>query len=190
MIGQNGFSTISRSVIVAAALAIVLTFMQAAASIIGPVLLALFIAVIAAPPLRWMQRKRVPKWLALAVIIFVLLEVGSILVLVFTGELEGFRDGLPSYQERLLLLSDQLGGWLENVGVAKGREAVRDIVDPSVAIGLVRMVLANVSNTVGTGLMILLIVIFMLLEASSLPVKLKTAFQLSKTAESQFQRNA
>jgi hypothetical protein len=32
-----------------------------------------------------------------AVIVFVLLEAGSILALVFTGELEGFRDGLPGY---------------------------------------------------------------------------------------------
>ena len=29
-------------------------------------------------------------------------------------------------QERLILLSDQLGGWLENVGVESAREAVKD----------------------------------------------------------------
>ncbi|MEE4603912.1 MAG: AI-2E family transporter [Desulfobacteraceae bacterium] len=127
---------ISRTVIVIAAIAIVVIFLQAAASIIGPILLAAFIAIIATPPLRWLQRRRVPKWLALAVIVFVLLESISILALVFTGELEGFRDSLPGYQKRLILLSDQFGGWLEDVGVDNAREALNDIFDPAIAVTL------------------------------------------------------
>ncbi|MGD8670835.1 MAG: hypothetical protein PVF31_12155, partial [Desulfobacterales bacterium] len=83
------FSSISRAIIVVAAIAIAVFFLQSAASIIAPILLSAFIAIIATPPLRWLRRKRVPKWLALAVIIFVLFEVGSLLVLVFTGQLEG-----------------------------------------------------------------------------------------------------
>jgi AI-2 transport protein TqsA len=132
------FSPISRAVIVAAAIAIAVFFVQAAASIIGPMLLAAFIAVIATPPLRWLRRKRVPKWLALAVIILALFEAGSLLVLVFTGQLEGFRDGLPNYQSRLILLSDQMGSWLEGLGVDNAREALKEIYDPALAIGLVR----------------------------------------------------
>jgi predicted PurR-regulated permease PerM len=183
----SGFSPISRTVIVIAAIAIVIFFLHAAASIIAPVLLAAFIAIIATPPLRWLQRKRVPKWLALAVIVFVLLEVFSILALVFTGGLEGFRDGLPGYQERLNLLSDQFGGWLENVGVESAREAVKDIFDPAIAVKLVRVALANVSGTFGTGLLVLMAVVFMLLEASGLAAKLRKAFHLTEEAESRLQ---
>jgi predicted PurR-regulated permease PerM len=182
------FSPISRALIGIAAIAITLIFLQAAASIIAPVLLAAFIAIIATPPLRWLQRKRVPRWLALAVIVFFLLEAGSILVLLFTGELEGFRDGLPGYQERLTLLSDQFGGWLENVGVDNAREAVKDILDPAVAVKFVRIALSNVSGTFGTGLLVLLAVVFMLLEASGLPATLKAAFHLTAEAEERLQR--
>jgi hypothetical protein len=78
--------------------------------IVAPVLLATFIAIIATPALQWLQRKRVPKWLAVTIILLVLLEIGSLLALVFAGELEAFRDGIPGYQERLSLLSEQLGG--------------------------------------------------------------------------------
>lgn len=176
------FSPISRAVIVTAAIAIVLSFLQAAASIIAPILLAAFIAIVATPPLRWLRRRRVPKWLALAIIVFVLLEAGSMLALVFTGELEGFRDGLPGYQERLILLSDQFGGWLEGVGVTGAREAVKDILNPNVAVNLVRVALANVSGTFGSGLLVLLAVVFMLLEASSLAAKLSLAFHLTEEA--------
>jgi hypothetical protein len=51
--------------------------------------------------MRWLRRKRFPKWLSLSVIVFIIIEIGSIIMLVFTGELEGFRNGLPSYQQRL-----------------------------------------------------------------------------------------
>jgi len=182
------FSPIARAVIVSAAIAITVIFLQSAASVIAPMLLAAFITVVATPPVRWMQRKRVPKWLALAIIVLVLLEAGSILALVFTGELEGFRDGLPSYQERLILLSDQFGGWLEDVGVANARDAVKDIFDPSAATDLVRMALTNVSGTFATGLLILLAVVFMLLEASRLPAKLRLAFHLTDEAEARLRR--
>jgi len=183
-----GFSPIARAVIVTAAIALVVIFLQSAASVIAPILLAAFITVVATPPVRWMQRKRVPKWLALAIIVLVLLEAGSILALVFTGELEGFRDGLPSYQERLILLSDQFGGWLEDVGVANARDAVKDIFDPSAAAGLVRMALTNVSGTFATGLLVLLAVVFMLLEAPKLPAKLRLAFHLTEEAETRLRR--
>jgi AI-2 transport protein TqsA len=94
----TSFSPISRALIVTAAIAIAVSFLQSAAAIIAPILLAAFIAIVATSPLRWMRRKRVPKWLALAVVVFLMLEAGSILGLVFTGQLEGLRDGLPSYQ--------------------------------------------------------------------------------------------
>jgi len=182
------FSPISRAVIVVAAIAIAVFFVQAAAPIMGPILLAAFIAIIATPPLRWLRRKRVPKWLALAVIMFTLFEGGSLLVLVFTGQLEGFRDGLPDYQKRLFLLSDQIGIWLEGLGVDNAREALREIYDPTLAFGLVRVALSKVRGTFGTGLLILLAVIFMLIEAPDLSAKLKKAFNLTDEGEARIQR--
>jgi len=124
-----GFSPISQALIVTAAIAVVVAIVHAAASVIAPMLLAAFIAVVATPPLRWMKRKGLPKWIALAVIVFVLLDVGSLFALVSTGALEGLRDGLPGYQERLVLLSAELGNWLEGYGIANASEAMADIFD-------------------------------------------------------------
>jgi len=179
---DTGFSPVARALIVMAAIAIVVVFLQAAAPIVTLTLLAAFIAIVATPPLRWLQRKGLPQWGALAVIVFVLLEAGSLIVLVTTGALEGLSDGLPSYQERLILLRDQLGGWLEGIGVDNAREAVPDLFDPAAATGFVRAVLTNMSDAFTTGLLVLLAVIFMLLEASSLPAKLITAFHLTEEA--------
>jgi AI-2 transport protein TqsA len=178
-----GFTPIARGLIVAAAVAIIVMFMQAAAPLIAPTLLAAFIAVVAAPPLRWLQGKGIPKGGGLALIVFVLLDFSSIVALVTTGALEGLRDSLPTYQERLMLLSEQLGDWLEGIGVEKAREAVPDIFDPAAATTLVRLALANVSDIFATGLLVLLAVIFMLLEAPNLRVRLRTAFNLEDDSE-------
>ena len=184
----DGFSPIARTVVVAAAIAIVATFLQAAASIIAPILLAAFIAIVATPALQWMKRKGAPKWLALTVIVLVLIDVGSITALLTTGALEGLRGSLPGYQERLILLSDSLGTWLEGIGVANARDVVPDIFDPAAAIGLVRMALTNVSGTFATGLLVLFTVVFMLIEAPGLPAKLKAAFAMTEESEARLQR--
>ncbi len=188
MNGLAGFSPISGALIVTAAIAILALFLQLAASIVAPMLLALFIAVVATPPLRWMRRFGMPKWAALAFIVFVLLDVGSLFLLLATGAIEGLRDNLPSYQERFLLLSDQLGTWLEDIGMAGSREALPDIFDPAKVSALVRTILSNVSSIFGSGLLILLAVVFMLLEAPNLPAKLRAAFPFTEESEKRLAR--
>jgi len=120
-----------------------------------------------------LRRHVVPTLGALAIVAFILLDVGSLLALVTTGALEGLRDSLPTYQERFMLLNGQLGGWLERVGVAGSTEAVPDLLDPEKLIGVVRALLSNASGVFATGLLVLLAVIFILLEAPSLPANLK-----------------
>lgn len=183
-----GFSPPARALIVAAAIAILLLSLQAAKSVVAPVLLAVFIAVVIAPPLRWIQRKGVPKWIAVALVAFVLLDVGSLLALIATGALEGFRDTLPSYQERLTLLNEQLGLWLEDMGIAKAKEAVTDIFDMALVGSLVRLALSNVGALFANGLLVLLAVVFMLLEAPSLWMKLQTLFRHGEESEARLRR--
>jgi predicted PurR-regulated permease PerM len=182
------FSPVARGLVVAGAVALVITLLHMAAPILAPLLLATFIAIVATPPLRWMSRKGVPKWLALGLIVFVLLDIGSLLALLTTGALEGFRDNFPSYQERFMLLSQQVGGWLERLGMEQSQEAIPDLLDPNKVMGLVRLTLANASGVVAAGLLVLLAVMFILLEAPSLRSKLHVAFQPSAEAEARITR--
>ncbi len=182
------FTPIGRGLIVAAAVALLILFLKMAAPFIAPILLAAFIAVVAAPALHWMRQHGVPKWGGLLIVAFVLLDAGSLLALVATGALEGFRDSLPGFQERFLLLSEQAGLWLEALGMPGSREAIPDILDPAKAAGLVKMMLANASGVFGTGLLVLLAVVFILLEAPTLSAKLKAAFHLTEESEARLAR--
>jgi predicted PurR-regulated permease PerM len=185
---QPSFPPLARAVIVAAAACIVVFFMRSAASIVAPTLLALFIVIVSIPPLRWMRRKGVPTYLAVLAILLVLMELGSLIALMTTGALEALQENLPRYQQRLNLLSDQIGGWLESLGIEKSRAAVRDLISPEAASRLVYTTLTNASGTLTTGILVLLIVAFMLAEASSLPEKLRRAFSLTGAGEERLSR--
>jgi predicted PurR-regulated permease PerM len=47
--------------------------MHAAQAIIVPFLLAAFISVISSPPLFWLKERKVPTWVALLIVMFVIL---------------------------------------------------------------------------------------------------------------------
>jgi AI-2 transport protein TqsA len=188
MSASSGFSPPARGLIVAAAFVIVVIGLQAASGLIAPVLLSVFIAVVATPPLRWMRRFGAPKWVALLVIGFLLLDLGSLFALTTTGAVEGFRHSLPSYQERLVLLNNEFGAWLEGVGVPNSKEAVPDIFNPALAMGLTKTFLSNVGGLFSTGLLVLFTVLFILLEAAGMPAKLKSAFTITEQSDARLKK--
>jgi len=188
MYPQVGLSPPARALIVTAAICIIVLFARLAAPILAPALLALFIAVVATPPLRWLRGKGMPKYLAVLLILLVLTDVASLVALTTTSALEGLREGLPRYQERLVLLSEEFGRWLEGAGIDKSRAALRDLISPAAASQFIYAALTNASSTVATGLLVLLIVAFMLVEASSLPAKLQAAFALTEVREAQLKQ--
>lgn len=184
----GSFARPARGLIIAGAFALVLTITKAAAPILVPLLLAVFIAIIVTPALRWMRRFGVPQWGALTALTFLLLDIGSLLALVATGALEEFQHSLPTYQERFVLLRDQLGGWLESVGVGGSSEAIPDLLDPNKVAILVRLLLSQASGFFATGLLVLLAVVFILLEANTFPAKLKAAFHLTEEDNARLER--
>lgn len=101
--------------IVTACLVVVATGMKAAAPILVPFLLALFIALISAPPLLWLQDRGVPRGLALLIVIS--LQVGCCLVLaaVLTRSVNDFTQSMPEYQasmkQQVVYLVNALERW-------------------------------------------------------------------------------
>jgi predicted PurR-regulated permease PerM len=188
MSNDHAFTSPERALVTAAALVIAIAGVHAASSVVGPFLLAVFIAVIATPALRRLQRFGWPTWAGVLLVAFLLLDVGGLLILVGSGAVEGFRDSLPGYQERLGLLVGQFADWLEELGLEGSRDAVPDLFSPAEVIGLTRSLLASVSGIFAEGLLILLTVVFILIEAPTLPAKLKVALNTSEQADARFQQ--
>jgi len=182
------FSAPARGLIIAGAGALIVTLLTTMAPLLTPVLLAIFIAIVAAPTLAWMRRKGVPKWGALFLIVFVLFDIGSLLALVMTGALEGFRNSLPGYQERFALLAQQFGSMLAGTGVDNPVSAATLLMDPARLMRLVPRLLSSAGDVVATGLVVLLTVFFILVEIPTMAPKLRAAFQLTPDGELRLQQ--
>jgi predicted PurR-regulated permease PerM len=147
--------------------------LSAAKVILVPFLLAEFIAIIGAPPMFWLQRRGLPTWLALLIVILAVLLAGLLLAGLVGTSVSDFSRNLPSYESKIQEQADLVVGWLAKVGVRLSREAMADVFNPGAAMKLVATLLNALGNVLANGFLVLMTVIFMLLEASSLPGKLR-----------------
>jgi predicted PurR-regulated permease PerM len=165
----------SKILITIAAFVIVVAGMSAAKVILVPFLLAAFIAIISAPPLFWLQRKGLPAWLALVIVIIGVLFIGLLVAGLVGSSVKDFSEDLPVYEAKFKQHTAVIMGWLEKHGVDVSGLALTKIFNPGAAMKLVAVLLNSLGNVLASGFLILMTVIFMLLEASSFPAKLRTA---------------
>ena len=162
--------------ITAALFVIVVAGMRAAASIINPFLLAVFLSSLCAPLLYWLQRRGVPNGLAVSAIILGLLVV-ALLLMIFVGRsLNTLAQQLPVYQERLTELIAQVFAWLNKLGLDMTKSPLTDYVTPRKVMSLVYYGLSLFRGLFTNMFLILLIVLFILLETAGFPRKLQAAF--------------
>lgn len=164
-----------------AAFVVVAAGIKLAAVIVVPFLLSVFLAILAGPPVFWLHRNRVPRWLA---ILTVILSIGGFVGLVgvlAAASLSEFANSLPGYQARLLSQWEQtlvsLEDLLTRLGIQEISDSVWDQSDLSRIFGTTAQfagaTLLQFGNIVTKSLMAVLTVTFMLLEAFRLPRKLQ-----------------
>lgn len=176
----------ARCFTIAAAFVIVVAALKLAQSLISPMLLAAFLAIICAPPLYWLQAKRVPKGLAAILVIagFVALWLGA--VVLCGSSLLQLKDRIPEYQQRLKEHSDELIKRLEERGLDAPDELLSDNFSPAKIADLATTAIGQVGSLITSAALILLTAIFILLEASTFPGKLRASLKNPEESLSQF----
>jgi predicted PurR-regulated permease PerM len=122
-------SRVPLALIITAATVVILAGVQAASGLVGPILLALFIAVILLVPLRWLQHHGCPQLLAF---LFVLICTITMFVALFyfvsrslTDEIRkipGYRDRfVEKYAEHAQQIEQQLEEWGVRIGELSSR---------------------------------------------------------------------
>ena len=172
----------SRILVTMAALVVVVAGMSAAKAIIVPFLLAAFIAIIGAPPLFWLKRRGLSTWLSLLIVILAILLVGLLIAGLVGSSVKDFSRDLPVYEAKLKQQVSFGTGWLENLGVDISGLPLTDVFDPGAVMKLVAALLNGLGNVLANGFLILMTVIFMLLEASSFPAKLRAVLGSSESS--------
>jgi AI-2 transport protein TqsA len=166
----------TRLLLSAAGFVIVVAGMRAAGSILVPFLLAAFLAVICAPPVFWLQRRRVPAPLAVAIVAAGILAAELVVAALVGASIDDFYRALPGYQMRLQEEMVGLLGLLDRFGIDAPDRSLIQQIDPGAVMRLVATMLSGFGGVLANTFLILLAVIFMLLEASGFPAKVHAAF--------------
>jgi predicted PurR-regulated permease PerM len=184
----NGFSSAARVLFILAAFIIVVAGIRSAESLMVTFLLSGFFAIVCAPPFLFMQKKGLPAWLSLILIVIFISLIQLIFLSIITTSLNSFSNDLPQYQERLRLLTGDAVSLLNSWGVNIPREKLMQHFDPSTVFKLAVSTLGNLGSVLSNSFLIILTVIFMLFEGASLPAKLHLAFGEDSTHMAHIQR--
>jgi AI-2 transport protein TqsA len=157
---NSEFTQGARFLFIMASFVVVVAGMKAASVILVPFIMSVFIAIICTPPLFWLKKKGIPRTPAIFLILAGIIVIGVLLTMFVGMSVNDFSEKLPLYRERLLEKTRGLETWLGRKGMPLSEDIIRKNFDPSI------------SNT----FFILLTVIFILLEASGIPLKMRTAF--------------
>lgn len=169
-----------------AAVVVVVAGMSASKVILVPFLLSAFITIISAPALFWMQGKGLPKGLALLIVIFSVVLIGLVVVGLVGSSIKDFSSNLPFYEAKLKQQTAAIVGWLETLGADMSGLELTQILNPGAVMKLTGTLLNALGNAITNGFLIMMIVIFMLLEASSFPAKLRLILGDSKASLGRF----
>ena len=159
--------------IVSAALVVIIAGMKAAAPLLVPFLLAVFIAVISFPLMSKLQQSGLPKGLSLAVVILLVILVGFGLTVLVGSSVTDFSRSIPQYQEKISAEWITALQWLSDHGFSV-TDTVKETMDPAAAVGLVSSILKGFGNVLTNSFLIILTVVFILLEAAGFTQKFLT----------------
>ena len=117
MTPKNGQNAGARIVLLLASIVVVVAGMKAAAPILLPFFLALFLAVLVLPLVRWLRERRVPAAVAIAVSVLAEIAVlGGIVYLTYQAFPE-LQEARPRYEARLQILVNSWTGQDRDLGI-------------------------------------------------------------------------
>ena len=163
------------SLLTVASVVVVVAGMKAAASLITPFMLAVFLSVLAIPPARWLQERGLPPW-ASFVVVFVSIIGGLAGMGYFLGD--SVADFTAHREEYADILRTRMGptfDWLSSQGIEMPEEGFKGQLEGDQLMSLLSGAVGALGAVVANSLFVILMVGFMLAEAAGLPSKIRMA---------------
>ena len=169
----------ARLLFILACFIVVVYGLKAAAPILLPTALALFLAVLSLPIMFWLVRHRVPAGFATLITVLIFVSIVGLLILVASQSVTELQGNLNRYQD---LFVERVGGvinWVddrsENFDISPyvTVEAITDLINPNAVVDVVSGTIGRIAQFVGTTFIVFLIMAFMLGEATVFPKKIR-----------------
>ena len=170
-------SPIFRNLLVAAAVVIVVFGLKYSSDVLAPIFLAATLAILFTPTLWWLEKKGLPAWLALLVMVLTLGGFIILMIIILTASLEQLALRLPVYQELLLQRIDAFAAAMGSFGI-DAHEALSTIAldTTTLAKSAINVALGLLGNSVAI-VFFLFLLFLMLVESKSIATKFQTRLQ-------------
>ncbi len=168
--------------VISASFVVVIAGLKEAASIINPLLLALLIASICYAPFTWLQKKKVPDMIAILIVMVGIMAITFLIVAMLGTSVSGFAEKVPFYEQKFQAYWSDINQWLVANDFIGEDMRLQDKINPGGIISIAGGVFTGFSNLLSNSFLIIFIVIFMLLDLSSMlkKVSLVNTKSLSK----------
>lgn len=157
--------------IISTSIVVVIAGVMAAQSIILPIILALFISIICAQPIIWLEKRKVPYGIAM---IIVLSSLG-LLFMAFGGiignSLNRFSKDAPKYEENLRVIARSTVDYLNDIGANIDPKQMLNMINPGKILSFTAGAVGEIGQIMSDSFVIMLVTIFMLLEVKSFILK-------------------
>ena len=163
----------ARFLLMGASFVIVVAGLREGAGILLPFALALFLAVMSMPLMFWLQLRRVPAPVAIALTMLVMGAIFGALILLGSQAVTDLQGQLPVYRSRL---EDLYASWVTSLSAQVGIELdqyLLEYFDPGIAVDLFATTAARVAGFLTNMFVVLLIMAFVLSEATVFPFKFR-----------------
>jgi AI-2 transport protein TqsA len=165
----------TRLLIIVATLVIIIWGINQAQSVVVLLLVSAFLAALGTVPVLWLERKRIPTIVAVMIVVAAMvtlvLGVGAIVGESFSE----FSNSLPSYQSRINESLSGLKTLLASKGITVTDKFLRGYFNPATVMSLTPDMFNALGSVFSNFVVILFLVVFILLEASSFPAKVRSA---------------
>jgi len=163
------------TVITLAGILILLGIARYASAIVVPLLLSLFISIVAASPINWLKDRGLPSWLSIGIVL-----LSTIIVLILLSTMLGrtmvqFNEALPVYQARLSELTESIFVLLSERGIDLETAGVLDAIDPGAIMTFANSLMVGLADALGNAVMIMFTTMFLLLDSLDFPRKVQSA---------------
>jgi AI-2 transport protein TqsA len=138
------------------------------------------------PVLRWLIRKGMPQSIALIVVIVTVVVIMFVLAVIIVVSLQNVVQALPTYQERIADLQDEITSALANRGVDTADIKDLEIFSPEKLVNVGVEAASTIAAAMSSWFFMLLLATYMLLEASDFPRKIEKTLKFGSAMPERF----
>jgi AI-2 transport protein TqsA len=164
---------VMRVLIYSVSFVVIIAGIYLAQSVVVLFLVSFFLALLGTPPVLWLKEKRVPSVFAVIIVMAVMITILILIGAQIGSSISNFSDELPALQTRVREQVLELSVVLRSKGYPGAQKILLDYVNTEALMKFTAGLLAGLSSVISDLVLIILTVTFILLEASSFPVKLR-----------------